>query len=155
MCIFATGASASRCLRRHARSAGPVRCRRVGEAVARLLLASVLACALAPARAGGPAAAATVYGWPTWSGAAVIYPWYLPPGPCPGSWACAGWGWEDRRPWRRPVAPEQPSFDEQDIWGTTGSPWGYVRRLPPPTPESQIQPAYRDASTIRPEYQAR
>jgi hypothetical protein len=27
-----------------------------------------------------------------------------------------------------------------------------VRRLPPPTPQSQIQPRYRDASTIRPEF---
>jgi hypothetical protein len=41
------------------------------------------------------------------------------------------------------------------IWGTTGSPWGYVRRLPPPTSESHIQPRYRDASTIRPEFDER
>ena len=56
---------------------------------------------------------------------------------------------------RRPVAPVQPEFVEQDIWGTTGSPWGYVRRLPPPTPASHIQPRYRDASTIRPEFAER
>ena len=64
-------------------------------------------------------------------------------------------GISNRRPIRRPVAPVQPEFSEQDIWGTTGSPWGYVRRLPPPTPASHIQPRYRDASTIRPEFAER
>jgi hypothetical protein len=42
-----------------------------------------------------------------------------------------------------------------DIWGGAGSPWGYVRRLPPPTPQSHIQPQYKDASTIRPEFEER
>jgi hypothetical protein len=83
----------------------------------------------------------------------VPYLLYRHPGACLPYGACGGlWWWEDRRKPKRPVAPEQPSFTEQDIWGPTGSPWGYVRRLPPPTPESHIQPRYRDASTIRPEF---
>ncbi len=57
-----------------------------------------------------------------------------------------------RRPPRRPVAPDPPKPVDTDLWGGTGSPWGYVRRLPPPTPESQIQPRYREASTLRPQF---
>jgi hypothetical protein len=83
----------------------------------------------------------------------VPYLLYRYPGACLPYGSCAGpWWWEDRRQPRRPVAPEQPSPPEQDIWGSTGSPWGYVRRFPPPTPESHIQPRYRDASTLRPEF---
>jgi anti-sigma factor RsiW len=77
---------------------------------------------------------------------------YLYPGACPAYGACADGWWVDRRPRRRPVAPSEPPAVDQDIWGTSGSPWGYVRRLPPPTAPSQIQPRYRDASTIRPEF---
>ncbi|MBX3643549.1 MAG: hypothetical protein KF720_10825 [Rubrivivax sp.] len=105
--------------------------------------------------ASGAAVAQGVYGWPVWSGGGVVYPWYFNAGGCVPGGVCTGWGWNERRPWRRPVAPEQPTFEDQDIWGTTGSPWGYVRRLPPPTPESQIQPRYRDASTLRPEFESR
>jgi hypothetical protein len=84
----------------------------------------------------------------------VARPLYVYPGACLYG-ACVRLGWADRRPLRRPVAPEQAEPAEQDIWGTTGSPWGYVRRLPPPTPESHIQPRYRDASTLRPEFAER
>jgi hypothetical protein len=56
------------------------------------------------------------------------------------------------RPGHSVVFPQKAPRADQDLWGTTGSPWGYVRRLPPPTPESHIQPRYRDASTIRPEF---
>ena len=35
------------------------------------------------------------------------------------------------------------------------APWGYVRRLPPSTPEGRIQPLYRGASTIRPGFSER
>ncbi len=102
---------------------------------------------------GAAAAGSGAYGWPVRSGAGVLYPWYFNAAGCLPGTVCAGLPWQDRRPIRRPAAPDQPTFDEQqDIWGTTGSPWGYVRRLPPPTPESQIQPRYRDASTIRPEF---
>ena len=87
-------------------------------------------------------------------GYAVAYPPYLYPGACLYG-TCGGIWWADRRPMRRPVAPAAAEPAEQDIWGTTGSPWGYVRRLPPPTPDSRIQPLYRDASTIRPEFSER
>lgn len=76
-------------------------------------------------------------------------------GSCVALGFCApGWWWHDR-PARRPLPPEPPGPAEADIWSTTGSPWGYVRRLPPPTPADQIQPRYRDASTIRPEFAER
>jgi hypothetical protein len=79
----------------------------------------------------------------------VLYPH---PGACLGYAGCAGPWWDHRRQPRRPVAPEPAAPADPDIWGSTGSPWGYVRRLPPPTPEAQIQPRYRDAGTIRPEF---
>ena len=82
----------------------------------------------------------------------MLYAPYVYLGAC---WPyCAGadaW-WPNRRAGPRQTAPEQPVALEQDIWGTTGSPWGYVRRLPPPTPQSQIQPQYQESSTIRPEF---
>ena len=58
----------------------------------------------------------------------------------------------ERRQRARPLPPTSQPLADSDIWGGAGSPWGYVRRLPPPTPESQIQPQFRDASTIRPEF---
>jgi hypothetical protein len=82
----------------------------------------------------------------------ALFPTYLYPGVCLPYGACAVAGWADRRPWRRPTAPHEAPVIEQDIWGTTGSPWGYVRRMPPPTPSSQIQPRYQEASTVRPEF---
>jgi len=80
---------------------------------------------------------------------------YQHPSACLTYGGCAGLWWDDRRQPRRPIAPEPSSQAESDIWGSTGSPWGYVRRLPPPTPEGNIQPRYRDASTIRPEFSER
>ncbi len=148
MCICVTGASASP--RRGTPNARHGR----GRAAA-ALMGWALALGLAPPVAAGTGGAVVVYGWPNWAGAGLVYPWYFAPGPCLAYAPCAAWAWEDRRPWRRPVAPEPQVFDEQNLWATSGSPWGYLRRLPPPTPESQIQPAYRDASTIRPEYLAR
>lgn len=109
--------------------------------IARAILMGVLTLGAASAAAG------TVYVGPAW-------PVYLPgySGACLSYGACAVVPWGDARPWKRPVAPSQPNAVDQDIWGSTGSPWGYVRRLPPPTPPSQIQPRYQDASTIRPEF---
>jgi hypothetical protein len=104
---------------------------------------------LAAAQAAPPNADGKAYVRP---GYTTAFPMYFFPGACLAYGACAGLWWDDRRQSRRPVAPEQPAFVEQDIWGTSGSPWGYVRRLPLPTPESHIQPRYRDASTIRPEF---
>jgi hypothetical protein len=82
----------------------------------------------------------------------VPYPAYLYPGSCFPYGTCGGLLWEIRPPRRPAPPPEAARPAEPDIWATSGSPWGYLRRLPPPTPESQIQPGYRDASTIRPEF---
>ncbi len=82
------------------------------------------------------------------------YPLHFYSGACLRFGGCGGiWGWDERPAPRRPVAPDEPAPVEQDIWGGVGSPWGYVRRLPPPTPEGHIQPRYKDASTIRPEFE--
>jgi len=111
----------------------------------------------AAAAAGAPAADAGAKGWAprpayAWS-YPVIFPLYPYPGACWYSGACVGPWWDERQRRRRPAAPEQPdALPAQDIWSGSGSPWGYLRRLPPPTAPSQIQPAYRDASTIRPEF---
>lgn len=114
-----------------------------------LIPMTVLALVAASASAGTPNVGGTIYVRPAW-------PVYLPgyPGTCLsfGYGACAVAPWGDLRPWIRPVAPDPPEAVDQNIWGSTGSPWGYVRRLPPPTPPSQIQPRYQDASTIRPEF---
>ena len=82
------------------------------------------------------------------------YPRYPYAGACLPYDACWPWQPYDRREPRRPVAPEPAPPVDPDIWGTSGSPWGYVRRLPPPTPEGNIQPGFREASTIRPEFAA-
>ena len=110
---------------------------------------------LAQAAANAPAAAevAQVRPGSLWPSAAVVSP-YFHPGACVPYAACVGPWWDERarrRPAAAPAGPGAPP--EQDIWGTTGSPWGYVRRLPPPTPQSHIQPRYKDASTIRPEFE--
>jgi hypothetical protein len=81
------------------------------------------------------------------------YPRYYYAGACLRFGGCGAWAWDERNAPRRPAAPDDPAPVEQDIWGTAGSPWGYVRRLPPPTPESHIQPRFKDASTIRPEFE--
>jgi hypothetical protein len=94
-----------------------------------------------PARPGQPPAHLAPYPWPYFGGACLRFG------------ACGAWAWNDRQAPRRPVAPDAPAPVEQDIWGSAGSPWGYVRRLPPPTPEKHIQPRYKDASTIRPEFE--
>jgi hypothetical protein len=109
--------------------------------------------------AAGPAAGVTIAGSaalvsPVWPGYWPAYPWVYPSlrGGCTYYGGCVGPGWDERRFRPRPVAPSEPPAAETDIWGSTGSPWGYVRRLPPATPESQIQPRYRGASTVRPEF---
>lgn len=115
-------------------------------ALAAILLAATAHLAAAPADATNPASKARVR--PAYP---VGFPIYTYAGPCVSPGLCATWRWDDRR-WRRPVAPDEPAPGDFDIWGTNGSPWGYVRRLPPPTPADHIQPRYREASTIRPEF---
>ena len=109
-----------------------------------LLLGSLM---LAPQAAAGRAQAKALR-----PGVPATYPRILYPGACMSYGACGRLWWDESRQWRRPVAPDPPAFLDADIWGTSGSRWGYVRRLPPPTPQSHIQPRYRDASTIRPEF---
>jgi len=41
------------------------------------------------------------------------------------------------------------------VWAAAGKLWRYVRRLPPPNPESHLQPSCRDAGAIRPEFNER
>lgn len=114
----------------------------------------------------GPAAAAGVSlevgavatnaapAWPGYPARRLApYPRYYYAGACLRFSGCGAWGWDDRHAPRRQVAPDDPAPVEQDIWGTVGSPWGYVRRMPPPTPASHIQPRYKDASTVRPEFE--
>ncbi|MGL6112205.1 MAG: hypothetical protein ACRC2B_19090 [Rubrivivax sp.] len=112
---------------------------------------------LAQAAAGAPAPDGAASGRPARPGAMKSYPTmaalYVYPGACVPHGACTGPWWDERQRRRRAAAPEEPAAPPGlDIWGTPGSPWGYVRRLPPPTPAGQIQPRYRDASTVRPEF---
>jgi hypothetical protein len=141
---------------------GPAPARQV-SAVRRSGYARLIAAvALVAGHAGGAAAPAQseVPSAPV-SGIVAPYRWWpqshlFYAGPCTAYGFCGpnGW-WLDRPPPRRPAAPEPPRPADPDIWSTSGSPWGYVRRLPPPTPADQIQPRYRDASTIRPEFAER
>lgn len=116
-----------------------------------LTLAGVLAAAAAGA-SGSVAVGAGVF----WPGVFPGYPMVAPmpwlPGACGLYLNCLPPWWDERRHRMRPMPPAPPPAAETDIWGGSGSPWGYVRRVPPPTPESQIQPQFRDASTIRPEF---
>ena len=101
----------------------------------------------------GAAATNAAPAWPGYPPRRLApYPRYYYAGACLRFGGCGAWGWDERYAPRRPAAPDDPVPVEQDIWGTAGSPWGYVRRLPPPTPESHIQPRYKDASTVRPEF---
>jgi hypothetical protein len=140
----------------------PARLRRCAGLLATVLLATVVPFAAPAGNAAAqpaspsnspPPPAERIYVPYPWPPFAPAFPFY--PGPCIGYRFCGAVGWWNDRPPRRPVAPEPPSPADPDLWSTTGSPWGYVRRLPPPTPADQIQPRYRDASTIRPEFAAR
>jgi hypothetical protein len=46
-----------------------------------------------------------------------------------------------------------PTPSDPRVSGPNYGPWGPQRYLPPPTPDANIQPAYRDASRLRPEFQ--
>lgn len=121
---------------------------------ARAAAVAVLMFAAAGAAAAAAVAGGTVWVSPVWPGHWPVQPLVYPNfrGACPYYGACVGPWWDERRVRARPVAPGEPPPAETDIWRSTGSPWGYVRRVPPPTPQSQIQPRFRDASTVRPEF---
>ena len=48
---------------------------------------------------------------------------------------------------------ERATQSEPRIDGPGDGPWGRQRYVPPATPEANIQPAYRGASRLRPEYE--
>jgi hypothetical protein len=48
---------------------------------------------------------------------------------------------------------EQPAQSDSRTYARDFGPWGQQRYVPPPTPEANIQPAYRDASRLRPEFE--
>jgi hypothetical protein len=48
---------------------------------------------------------------------------------------------------------ERATQPEPRIYGPVDGPWGLQRYIPPATPEANIQPAYRGASQLRPEYE--
>ena len=48
---------------------------------------------------------------------------------------------------------ERAARSEPGLQGSAEGPWGGQRYVPPATPESNIQPAYRGASQLRPEYE--
>ncbi len=105
-------------------------------------------------QAGVQAGVHTGVFWPgIYPGYPFIGPLPLYAGACRFQVNCWPPWWDERRLRARamPPSPPQPNM-QTDIWSSTGSPWGYVRRLPPPTPPEQIQPQFRDASTIRPEF---
>ena len=98
-----------------------------------------------------------------WPGHFGYYPWdYVPYGyygPCYPPGACDGLILNEitrlERRQRIDALRRQSAEDGSRgfaLWGAEGSPWGYVRRVPPPTDEKQIQPDYRGSGLIRPEY---
>jgi hypothetical protein len=48
---------------------------------------------------------------------------------------------------------ERPAQSEQPGLGPSYGPWGPQRYTPPATPEANIQPAYRGASQLRPQFE--
>lgn len=99
------------------------------------------------------------------SGGRVAVPVYVYPAPGFGPYGnCAFYGgcfdayrtartYEQRREQvrreREEIATPKPP---PDLWDGTSGPWGYTRRIPPPTPESEIQPPYRDSGQVLPQY---
>jgi len=125
---------------------------------ARALLIAILTLPpahLATAAAGVTIAGGALYYRPAWPGFRpgypVMYPLYLYPGTCFAFGGCTGLLWEDGLLPRRPVAPDAPNPAAQETAAAPRNPWGPAHKLPPPTVESQIQPQFRNASTLRQE----
>ena len=127
--------------------------RRGAAHAAHAALALALAAGCGSAFGGGSVALQAGVMWPgVFPGHPFMGPLPLYAGACGFQANCLPPWWDERRQRARPMPPAPQPLADSDIWGGAGSPWGYVRRLPPPTPESQIQPQFRDASTIRPEF---
>jgi hypothetical protein len=54
----------------------------------------------------------------------------------------------------RIILERQHRFDllRQDVPASGAAYLPQVRQMPPPTPESEVQPAYRESGAIRPEF---
>jgi hypothetical protein len=63
------------------------------------------------------------------------------------------WRFDSGRYGRRQEVRERPAQSEPLNDGPAYGPWGPQRYVPPATPEANIQPAYRSASRLRPEYE--
>lgn len=109
---------------------------------------------IASAEGGGGPATGTpvpvpVYVYPTWGfGMYRDCAFY---GTCLDAYRAAR-SYEERREQvrrqRQEIATPTPA---PDLWSGDG-PWGYTRRMPPPTPESEIQPQYRESGQVLPQY---
>lgn len=89
--------------------------------------------------------------YPVWGGSVVWGyggPWF--DGACGGYGYACGLGPDFRTQLRRELRFQ--ALREGDPPATLPGRPMFLRDLPPPTPESEIQPAYREASQVRPEF---
>ena len=123
------------------------------------VLGTLLATVVLQAEAGGVAIGAGFrgfYGVPYAYGVPFGYglydPWFscLPPYFCRDPWQLRVELERERRmqELRELATPSAPR-----AYGLGDGPWGWQRYIPPPTPEANIQPAYRGVSQLRPEYE--
>jgi hypothetical protein len=101
--------------------------------------------------AASPSATWVRPGWPGYAPWAPYRPFGWSAGACLGFGGCAWAAWPEPYVPRRPVAPEPVPPARNALWAYDSS-WGYLQRLPPPTPAGNIQPRFREASTVRPEF---
>ena len=119
----------------------------------RTLLGTLLATATLHAAAGDFAIGVGVgayYGVPLARG--MYYPWFS----CTPPYGCRDpvqLRLELERHQRMQELRERATQPEPRIYGPGDGIWGLQRYIPPPTPEGNIQPAYRGASQLRPEYE--
>lgn len=119
----------------------------------RILLGTFLATAILHAAAGDLAIRGGVgafYGVPLVWG--MYDPWFI----CTPPYLCGDpfqMRIELERDRRRQELRERATQSAPRIYGPGDGPWGRQRYIPPATPEAHIQPAYRGASKLRPEYE--
>jgi hypothetical protein len=119
----------------------------------RTLLGTLLAAATLHAAAGELAMGGGVspyYGVPLARG--MYHPWFS----CTPPYRCRDpvqLRLELERDRRMQELRERATQPEPRIYGPGDGPWGLQRYIPPATPEANIQPAYRGASQLRPEYE--
>ena len=119
----------------------------------RTLLGTLLVTATLHAAAGELAIGGRVgmyYGVPLERG--MYYPWFS----CTWAYRCRDsvqLRLELERHSRMQELRERATQPEPRIYGPGDGIWGLQRYIPPATPEANIQPAYRAASQLRPEYE--